>query len=297
LATKVDEEKRRHRDILNVFDRILKTREAKGLMRIKNDFIILDPGGKRYRDWKANMMKLELALLSTLGYRLLLQHPQKFLLQYIAFFNCSGQSELTQKSWAYCNDSLRIPELAEAKPETIACAALHLAAEQTTSELPSAWYEDVGCELEEIEKLSKIIAEIYLLPKSKTSTYPEPHPDERHENIDKIKYPMPQVRPARKTAKEEKKKSKKSERTERKSPRERSKERRRRHSKDRSRKRRTKTETKKKAKIETKKKKVPTKKKRRRSHSRSRSKSRSRREKRVKKRSRDRKRRKKDSRR
>eukprot|EP00494_Astrolonche_serrata_P023601 UN23859 len=87
LATKVDEEKRRHRDVLNVFDRILKKKRAgKTAGIIRKDLKCIDPYSERYRNWRIKMMKMELVLLRALGYNLLQRHPHDLILQYLNFY-------------------------------------------------------------------------------------------------------------------------------------------------------------------------------------------------------------------
>lgn len=158
LATKVEEEKRRHRDILNVFDRLQKKRAGK----VPN---VLDPYGKRYSKWKNVMMKLELNILCDLGYILKVEHPHKFILNYINVLDAG--EKVAQKAWSYLNDSLRIPKIIEIKPEVMACSAIFLAARKLQVKLPDnpAWYELFDATRDEIERVSRMICELYKVPK------------------------------------------------------------------------------------------------------------------------------------
>lgn len=157
LGTKVEEEKRGHRDVLNVFDRIDKKDSRKPLS-------ILDPFGKRYRRWKYSLYKLELVILCNLGYRLKFEHPHKFILNYINVLE--ADEKVAQKAWSYLNDSLRLPSIIDIKPEVLACSAIFLAARHLQVKLPDSppWHLLFDVTREEIEQVSNVIMEIYKVP-------------------------------------------------------------------------------------------------------------------------------------
>jgi len=204
LATKVEEEKRRHRDILNVFDRLQKKRSGKTLN-------VLDPYGKRYTKWKNTMMKLELIILCDLGYMMKVDHPHKFILNYINVLEAG--EKVAQKAWSYLNDSLRIPKVIEIKPEVMACAAIFLAARQLQVKLPDhpPWFSLFQATKEEIQNVSKMIMELYKIPKvhfEKLDSGDEINPDE---DITKLKKMIIPTAPTKKRATVKEKKVKKSE--------------------------------------------------------------------------------------
>lgn len=157
LGTKVEEEKRGHRDVLNVFDRIDKKDTKKPLS-------VLDPFGKRYRRWKYSLLKLELIILCNLGYRLKFEHPHKFILNYINVLE--ADEKVAQKAWSYLNDSLRLPSTIDIKPEVLACSAIFLAARHLQVKLPDSppWHLLFDVTREEIKQVSKVIMEIYKVP-------------------------------------------------------------------------------------------------------------------------------------
>jgi len=159
LGTKVEEEKRRHRDVLNVFDRIDKKDSNKPLS-------ILDPYGKRYRRWKYSLLRLELVILCNLGYRLKFEHPHKFILNYINVLE--ADEKVAQMAWSYLNDSLRLPGIIDIKPEVLACSAIFLAARHLQVKLPDSppWHLLFDVSREEIEQVSNVIMKIYKVPAS-----------------------------------------------------------------------------------------------------------------------------------
>jgi len=184
LATKVQEEKRRHRDVLTVFDRLLKKRTTKGPRR---DFKPIDPMSKRYVSWKMSMMRLELVLLKTLGYRFQVSTPHSYLLQYIQFLELDNS--VTEPSWVCANDSLRIPMLVDIPSNIIACACLYKGAKKTTVTLPTDWNYPLDVSMDDIEYVADIIEEIFKFSKTKNLNYTEPDPDLPNEHIEAIKYP------------------------------------------------------------------------------------------------------------
>jgi len=161
LATKVEEEQRRHRDILNVFDRLQKKRLA-GKGKPLN---VLDPYGKRYSKWRGYLMKLELVILCDLGYMLKVEHPHKYILNYVNVLDAGA--EVAQKAWSYLNDSLRLPQIIDIRPEVLACAAIFLAARHLQLKLPESppWYHLFEAQKEDVEKTANMITALYTIPR------------------------------------------------------------------------------------------------------------------------------------
>jgi len=187
LSSKVEEEKRRHRDVLNVFDRLQKKNAKKPLN-------VLDPYGRRYSKWKLFMMKLELIILCDLGYQLKLQSPHKFILNYISVLE--ADEKVAQKAWSYLNDSLRLPSIIEIRPEVLACAAIYLAAKYFQVSLPKdpPWHKLFDATREEIEYVSRMIMELYKIPQSCFQLQESDHiqdPDKGSELLDRFKLPVP----------------------------------------------------------------------------------------------------------
>merc|ERR1719354_803586 len=133
------------------------------------------------------MMRLELVLLKTMGYRFLVETPHSYLLQYIQFLELDNS--VTEPSWTYANDCLRIPLLVDIPPNIVACACLYKGAKKTTVTLPPAWNYPLDVSMEDIEYVADIIEEVFKFSKTKNLNYPEPDPDKLNEHIEAIKYP------------------------------------------------------------------------------------------------------------
>jgi len=185
LSSKVEEEKRRHRDVLNVFDRLQKKNSNKPLN-------VLDPYSRRYSKWKLSMMKLELIILCDLGYQLKLKSPHKFILNYISVLE--ADDKVAQKAWSYLNDSLRLPGIIEIRPELLACAAIYLAAKyfQISLRRDPPWHQLFDASKEDIEYVSRMIMELYKIPEHCFQKLDrEQDPDKGSELLDKFKLPVP----------------------------------------------------------------------------------------------------------
>jgi len=184
LATKLQEEKRRHRDILNIFDRIIKRRQPNPLNK---EFCILDPCSKRYQRWKEYLLKLELIILRDLGYYINIILPHDYLLQCIKYLNAPT---LAEDAWSYINDSLRIYQLSLTKPKIIACSSIyqsHIKNLEIT--LPIFWWKSFEVSIIEIIKVCKMFKEIYIFNNKRLFFFDEHKADKRNPIIERINYP------------------------------------------------------------------------------------------------------------
>jgi hypothetical protein len=109
----VEEQHRNVRDLINVFDRLLKIRVGFGLeelLRSKPNLAakpanreLLERDSELYRDWKEIIFENELEVLTELGYKAFCELPHKYILNYVQVLE--GSQEFAQKSWNYLNDS------------------------------------------------------------------------------------------------------------------------------------------------------------------------------------------------
>jgi transcription initiation factor TFIIIB Brf1 subunit/transcription initiation factor TFIIB len=157
LAGKVEEHTRAMRDILNVCHNCM-------LRRLDKQQKPLQRGGELYSSWKAALIRCERFVLIDLGFRvydLSNEHPHKFILYYVLALG--GGEELAQRSWNYLNDSLRLDLCVRHSPESIACAAILLAASDLSFQLPvqSPWTEVFSSDKVEVEAIAARISGLY----------------------------------------------------------------------------------------------------------------------------------------
>jgi hypothetical protein len=89
------------------------------------------------------------------------EHPHKFILYYVRALG--GGDALAQAAWSYLNDSLRLDLCCRHAAETIACAALLLAARDCHFALPAGvpWTQVFSSESVEVEAVAARIEALY----------------------------------------------------------------------------------------------------------------------------------------
>lgn len=134
LASKIEEEPRKIRDVINVFRDI--KQHSGGEERIP---MILD---QNYTNQKNLVIKAERRVLKELGFCVHVKHPHKLIVLYLQVLGFEKNQEFMQKAWNYMNDSLRTDVFMRYNPETIACACIELTARVIKIPLPStpSWY-------------------------------------------------------------------------------------------------------------------------------------------------------------
>ncbi|RXN36437.1 cyclin-L1 isoform X1 [Labeo rohita] len=112
LASKIEEEPRRVRDVLNVFHHL---KHAAGNRRVSP--LVLDEG---YISRKSDVIKAERRLLKELGFCVHVKHPHKVIVMYLQVLECEKNTKLVQMAWNYMNDSLRTDVFLRFRAETVA---------------------------------------------------------------------------------------------------------------------------------------------------------------------------------
>ncbi|VDM59683.1 unnamed protein product [Angiostrongylus costaricensis] len=120
LASKIEEEPRRTRDVYNVFYRLEQLHKLRDSGRVINEY----------------MIKAERRLLATLGFVVHVKHPHKLICAYCFVLRAHHRTDLIQKAWTYMNDGLRTDMFVRYSPETIACACIFLAARTVQPQVP-----------------------------------------------------------------------------------------------------------------------------------------------------------------
>uniref|UniRef100_A0A915D7N5 Cyclin-like domain-containing protein n=1 Tax=Ditylenchus dipsaci TaxID=166011 RepID=A0A915D7N5_9BILA len=182
LASKIEEEPRRPRDIINVYNR---------LKQLHN------------RRYSANPdKKLEHLTLDQ---------------NYVCLKNCLNMlesKEMLQKAWSYMNDGLRTDIFLRYRPETIACACIHLAARTIDNPVvlpkaPFPWFELFDASDRDVKAICQVLLELYTINEtprlSRLSAYSsngslKSSNDPKKILSEKAEIPLPPTTPPRKGA-------------------------------------------------------------------------------------------------
>lgn len=164
LASKIEEEPRRVRDVLNVFHFLKGSRGGKGCSPMPLD--------GSYISMKSQVIKAERRLLKELGFCVHVKHPHKIIVMYLQVLECEKNSELVQMAWNYMNDSLRTDVFLRFSAETVACACIYLSARFLQIPLPvePPWFLLFGPTEEDLRDVCTRILHLYALPSVPLST-------------------------------------------------------------------------------------------------------------------------------
>ncbi|KAL6523620.1 Cyclin-L1-1 [Orobanche gracilis] len=160
LASKLEESPRRARQVLTVFHRMECRRES---LPIEH----LDTSPKKYVDLKADLIKTERHLLKEMGFICHVEHPHKFISNYLA--TLGTPPELRQDAWNLANDSLRTTLCVRFKSEVVACGVVYAAARRFQVPLPEnpPWWKAFDADKSEVDEVCRVLAHLYTLPKAK----------------------------------------------------------------------------------------------------------------------------------
>lgn len=181
LASKLEETPKRMRDIITVLDHLRKKTE--GL-----EDTSLDTGSNLYYMYREGILQAELTILAKLAFNVHVEHPDGFLLHYLASLGFARDLTMSQLSINYLND--RFVAISNAshrtivsvlyQPSTIACGIIYLAARQSGIGLPLSppWYTVFDAELEDLELIGELIMEIYKVKQKLVCLPAKLEPDE-----------------------------------------------------------------------------------------------------------------------
>uniref|UniRef100_A0A1I7VUN5 CYCLIN domain-containing protein n=2 Tax=Loa loa TaxID=7209 RepID=A0A1I7VUN5_LOALO len=121
---------------------------------------------RSYVDLKNQVIKAERKLLNALGFVVHVNHPHKLIYAYLHALGATGNHELMQKAWSYMNDGLRTDIFLRYRPETIACACIHLAARTIAEPLPLPrepfpWFEAFDASDRDVHTISVLLLQVY----------------------------------------------------------------------------------------------------------------------------------------
>ncbi|XP_031423973.1 cyclin-L2 isoform X2 [Clupea harengus] len=158
LASKIEEEPRRVRDVLNVFYFLKDSRGGKARSPMPLD--------ASYISMKSQVIKAERRLLKELGFCVHVKHPHKIIVMYLQVLECEKNSELVQMAWNYMNDSLRTDVFLRFRAETVACACIYLSVRFLQIPLPDEppWFLLFGASEKDLRDICGRILQLYDLP-------------------------------------------------------------------------------------------------------------------------------------
>ncbi|XP_011093757.2 cyclin-L1-1 [Sesamum indicum] len=159
LASKLEESPRKARQVLIVFHRMECRREN---LPVEH----LDTSSKKYVDLKADLIRTERHLLKEMGFICHVEHPHKFISNYLA--TLETPQELRQEAWNLANDSLRTTLCVRFKSEVVACGVVYAAARRFQVPLPEnpPWWKAFDADKSGIDEVCRVLAHLYSLPKA-----------------------------------------------------------------------------------------------------------------------------------
>jgi len=177
LACKLEEHHRRLKDVVLVFHR-MEMREAIYSSRFAGSPTpALDNGGRDAM--KQEIIRVERLILKELGYvvALLLEHPHKYVIQFIKSMVRSPQSrvaELAQRAWNYLNDATRTVLCCKYAPHKITTASIYLAAHDMRIKLPTTppWWLLFDTELVDLQSIARTMLALYGQPPARYIAVP-----------------------------------------------------------------------------------------------------------------------------
>ncbi|WKY12037.1 hypothetical protein Q1695_003530 [Nippostrongylus brasiliensis] len=170
LASKIEEEPRRTRDVYNTFYRLEQLHKLRESGRTINDDTASrlkpPPLDISYVNTKNNMIKAERRLLATLGFVVHVKHPHKLICAYCYVLRAHHRTDLIQRAWTYMNDGLRTDMFVRYSPETIACACIFLASRTVQPQVPLPdkprnWYELFDASDTDVHTIAMMLLNMY----------------------------------------------------------------------------------------------------------------------------------------
>lgn len=158
LASKVAEEPRKIKHIVNVFHHLLDPK-SEPIQLFSNE----------YYQQRQSVVTSETLILHAMSYQVSnVQLPHAMLVCYInqvlSIDNQDTKKQVSKQAWSYVNDSMRLNVCICYQPHTIACAALFMALKDFKVSMRTAsikWYEFLDVSLEEIQNVSGTLLEMY----------------------------------------------------------------------------------------------------------------------------------------
>ncbi|KAK8798235.1 hypothetical protein WA588_003320 [Blastocystis sp. NMH] len=156
IGSKIEEELRPVSRLIRVFHQMYQQRIGEPITELSDT----DPIFIR---WRSLLLETEKLVLSVFGYHLygITDHPHRYILFFIKKLECD--ESVAQRAWNILNDSLQLPLCVQFTANTIACAALYLAAMTLGISLPQrvAWWELFDASLDDIQVITHTMIALY----------------------------------------------------------------------------------------------------------------------------------------
>ncbi|KNA06184.1 hypothetical protein SOVF_183400 [Spinacia oleracea] len=161
LASKLEESPRKARQVLIVFHRMECRREN---LPVEH----LDLFSKKYSELKMDLIRTERHLLKEMGFICHVEHPHKFISNYLAVLDVKENPELRQDAWNLANDSLRTTLCVRFKSEVVACGVVYAATRRFGVPLPEnpPWWKVFDADKSGIDEVCRVLAHLYSRPKA-----------------------------------------------------------------------------------------------------------------------------------
>nr|XP_009412076.1 PREDICTED: cyclin-L1-1 isoform X2 [Musa acuminata subsp. malaccensis] len=159
LASKLEECPKKAKHVIIVFHRMECRRESLPVE-------LLDVLSKKYTELKNDLVRTERHLLKEMGFICHVEHPHKFISNYLA--TLEAPPELRQEAWNLANDSLRTTLCVRFKSEVVACGVVYAAARRFQVPLPEnpPWWLVFDADKAGIDEVCRVLAHLYSLPKA-----------------------------------------------------------------------------------------------------------------------------------
>eukprot|EP01022_Parablepharisma_sp_SALTPOND_P000772 TRINITY_DN105022_c0_g1_i1.p3 TRINITY_DN105022_c0_g1~~TRINITY_DN105022_c0_g1_i1.p3 ORF type:complete len:481 (+),score=49.20 TRINITY_DN105022_c0_g1_i1:4477-5919(+) len=161
LATKLEETPKKIRDVVSVFDYLLKVKA-----KVPPPIPVLDLNSNEFILYRQALINAERLVLKEIGFSLnhLAVKPFKYLYYYLKLLKLN--KVFAQKAWNYINDAYRVPVCASFPPHVLAASAIYLASQALDYPLPDVeWWVAFDCNLEDIEEVAAEILKLYQMKK------------------------------------------------------------------------------------------------------------------------------------
>ncbi|KAI0035749.1 cyclin-L1 [Vararia minispora EC-137] len=170
LASKLEECPLRMRDLINVYDLLLK--RAAHMVRYASSphppifhYEPMSYFGDTFYDMRDALVVSEMQILKRLGFNTSVTLPYGTLINYMRLLDLSGREDAVTRAWGYLNDAFQTPVYALYPVPTVVSAAILLTVRHLSIPLPSepsnCWWELFDTDFEDVWSVCGFIMRLY----------------------------------------------------------------------------------------------------------------------------------------